>query len=58
MKAIIFDVETTGLPKMRDPPLNESKWWPYIVQISWMVFDTEREKVEKVRFVLSQTSNH
>ena len=35
MKAIIFDIETTGLPKIKDPPIEESRWWPYIVQISW-----------------------
>jgi DNA polymerase III epsilon subunit-like protein len=48
MKAIIFDIETTGLPKMRNPPVNESWYWPYIVQISWMVFDIETKRVEKV----------
>ena len=58
MKAIIFDVETTGLPKKRDAPLNESKWWPYVVQISWMVFDIERNKVEKVRdYIIKLPSN-
>ena len=58
MKAIIFDVETTGFSKMRDPPLVESKWWPYIVQISWMVFDTEREKVEKTRDYIIKLAPH
>ena len=39
MSAVIFDVETTGLPKQRNAPLENTELWPYIVQISWIVID-------------------
>ena len=39
MRAVIFDVETTGLPKQRNAPLENTELWPYIVQISWIVID-------------------
>ena len=39
MKAVIFDVETTGLPKQRNASLDDTELWPYIVQISWIVID-------------------
>lgn len=48
MKAVIFDIETTGLPMKRNASVLESKYWPYIVQISWLVFDMEKNRVEKV----------
>ena len=58
MKAIIFDIETTGLPKFKDPPIEESRWWPYIVQISWLVFDTETKRIEKVRDFIIKLPSH
>ena len=39
-KVIVFDTETTGLPKNRQKP---NKWntylFPHIVQFSWFIFD-------------------
>lgn len=39
MRAVIFDVETTGLPKQRKASLHDTELWPYIVQISWINID-------------------
>ena len=58
MKAIVFDIETTGLPKIKDPPIEESRWWPYIVQISWLVFDTKTKRIEKVRDFIIKLPSH
>ncbi|MBP5423845.1 MAG: 3'-5' exonuclease [Paludibacteraceae bacterium] len=33
---IVFDTETTGMPKSMDDPVFESSSWPHIVQISWV----------------------
>lgn len=46
MKLLVFDTETTGLP-----PRNlkkTGKWWlqyPNIVQLSWILYDTEKQKI-------------
>jgi len=48
MSVIVFDVETTGLPTKWDPPVNETQWWPYVVQFSWMVYNTEKHVIEKL----------
>ena len=40
-KIIVFDVETTGLPSKYNPSIDELGVWPYIVQFSWIVYDTE-----------------
>lgn len=43
MKFLLFDTETTGLPKdRRVPPMSAPGNWPDIVSISWMVFDDVR----------------
>ena len=34
---IIFDTETTGLPKRWNAPLTDSKNWPRCIQIAWQV---------------------
>lgn len=47
-KVIVFDTETTGLPKTRQYP---NKWnthlYPHIVQFSWFIFDINLKKVIK-----------
>ena len=40
MKILVFDTETTGLPQGRNPSILETEKWPYIVQISWILYDT------------------
>ena len=36
---IIFDTETTGLPKRWDAPLSDSENWPRCIQIAWQLHD-------------------
>jgi DNA polymerase III epsilon subunit-like protein len=47
-KVIVFDTETTGLPKTNQKP---NKWnthlFPHIVQFSWFIFDTNLKKIIK-----------
>ena len=43
---IIFDTETTGLPKRDNAPLNEVDNWPRVVQIAWQVHDGSGELLE------------
>jgi len=43
---LFFDTETTGLPKNYNAPLSDSRNWPRMVQIAWLLADedgTERE---------------
>ena len=43
MRVLIFDTETTGLPKNNKtvPSVENIEDWPYIVQISWLYYDTD-----------------
>ena len=38
---LIFDTETTGLPKRWDAPLSDSDNWPRCVQIAWQFHDED-----------------
>jgi len=41
MKVLIFDTETTGLPKSKIISQDTLDKWPYIVQFSFIIFDTD-----------------
>ena len=46
MKVLVFDTETTGLPEKKFgkyPNVAESKQWPYVVQLSFILYDTKRK---------------
>ena len=49
MKILVFDTETTGLPKKRNASPEETYLFPYIVQLSWMVFDIGTNKVTALK---------
>ena len=47
MKIIVFDTETSGLPKSRTIAPNTIHLWPFIVQFSYIIFDTETNTILK-----------
>lgn len=40
MRLLIFDTETTGLPRSRASAASGPNNWPHLVSISWIVLDT------------------
>ena len=53
---LIFDVETTGLPKNRYAGIDELENWPRIVQICWILLDTDFNCVNTETCYLNQDS--
>jgi DNA polymerase III epsilon subunit-like protein len=47
MKLLIFDTETTGLPRSREPSAKGPKNWPHIVSISWVILNVDTNTIEK-----------
>lgn len=41
MKILVFDTETTGLPKYRNASTKNFELWPHIVQLSYILYDIE-----------------
>jgi len=49
MRIIVFDTETTGLPKSRKASPQQSELWPYIVQFSWLVYDDATKEIKSIK---------
>jgi DNA polymerase III epsilon subunit-like protein len=48
MFVLVFDTETTGLPKTKLINENTILDWPHIVQLSYIIYDTEDNKIIKI----------
>lgn len=58
MKIAVFDTETTGLPKTKIINEQTLNLWPYIVQFSYIIYDTEINKIIKtVDFIIKIPEN-
>ncbi len=49
---LIFDTETTGLPRNYNAPLTDFDNWPRLVQIAWQLHDYDGNLVEQKDFIV------
>ena len=49
MRTLVFDTETTGLPKSKIISPTTLDLWPYIVQFSYIIFDSETNIIIKIK---------
>jgi len=49
MRTLVFDTETTGLPKTQIVSPSTIHLWPHIVQFSYIIFDTDANKIVKIK---------
>jgi len=49
---LIFDTETTGLPKKWDAPITDLENWPRVIQIAWQLHDKWGKLVEQEDFII------
>ncbi|RYZ81285.1 MAG: PHP domain-containing protein, partial [Proteobacteria bacterium] len=49
---LIFDTETTGLPKRWDAPISDTANWPRAIQIAWQLHDALGNLVEHQDFLI------
>ena len=49
---LIFDTETTGLPKLDNAPLADFDNWPRMVQLAWQVHDDQGRFVENHNYLV------
>ena len=58
MKIVIFDTETTGLPKSLEPADKSPNNWPHLVSISWVVLEnTLTHAISKQRSYIIKPQN-
>ncbi len=49
---IIFDTETTGLPRDWNAPITDTDNWPRVIQIAWQLHDDMGNLVEHQDFLI------
>lgn len=49
---LVFDTETTGLPKNFQAPMDDFSNWPRMVQIAWAIFDVEGRNWLKKSYII------
>lgn len=49
---LIFDTETTGLPRDWNAPITDIDNWPRLVQLAWQVHDAEGKLVDVKNFIV------
>ena len=49
---LIFDTETTGLPKNWKAPITDTSNWPRCIQIAWQLHDKFGKLVENKSFII------
>ncbi len=49
---LIYDTETTGLPRDYKAPLTDFENWPRLVQLAWQIHDSNGELLEVKNFIV------
>lgn len=49
---IIFDTETTGLPRSYDAPMSADDNWPRLVQLAWQLHDAKGKLISNNNFIV------
>jgi DNA polymerase III epsilon subunit-like protein len=58
MRVLVFDTETTGLPKTKMINPDSLHLWPHIVQFSYLIYDTESNDIMHISDqIVKVTSN-
>jgi DNA polymerase III epsilon subunit-like protein len=52
MRVLVFDTETTGLPRTKRMDGENLQLWPYIVQFSYIILDIDLNKIIKIKDVI------
>ncbi len=50
---LVFDTETTGLPKRWNAPISDLENWPRCVQIAWQLHDFDGKLIEYDNYVVA-----
>ena len=49
---LIFDTETTGLPKRWNAPITDSENWPRCIQVAWQLHDAHGKLIDHKDFIV------
>jgi DNA polymerase-3 subunit epsilon len=49
---LVFDTETTGIPRSHDAPASDIENWPRLIQIAWLLADAEGRELGSQAFII------
>jgi len=49
---LFFDIETTGLPKVRDASITNLNNWPRMVQLAWLQYDENQNLISEANYII------
>ena len=49
---LIFDTETTGIPRNKNAPITDLDNWPRLVQIAWQLHDSKGKLISQKNFII------
>ena len=49
---LFFDTETTGLPRDYRAPVSNSRNWPRLVQLAWLVTDDQGTEYKSLEYII------
>ncbi|MFM8833450.1 MAG: exonuclease domain-containing protein, partial [Cytophagales bacterium] len=49
---LIFDTETTGIPRNKTAPLTDFENWPRLVQIAWQLHDSKGKLLAQHNYII------
>src|SRR5688572_33347764 len=49
---LIFDTETTGIPRNKTAPLTDLENWPRLVQIAWQLHDNTGKLISQHNYII------
>lgn len=49
---LVFDTETTGLPRDWKAPVTQVSNWPRLVQLGWMLFDGQKQLIAEANLIV------
>lgn len=52
MNFLVFDLETTGLPKDYNASISNLSNWPRVVQLAWIIYDDNKNKIKSEEFII------
>ena len=55
MRILVFDTEPTGLPDGKNPSIFDTDKWPHVIQLSWILYDTDTKDYVALEDVLVNT---
>ncbi len=49
---LFFDTETTGIPKNYKAPISDSRNWPRLVQLAWLITDEQGAEYKSAEYII------